>query len=138
MNEVISYYYNFARCDALQFLPDASNAAEVVELLLDGKRESEAVNWSESSTKVWSSKAGNLAPGMWIVRQNYRVWVQDEEPARLDRWVFGIQRPIDSAPREMDEDDARYYAFTVPETHRMFRYPVLSNNWRGGPWEEVK
>lgn len=137
MNMVIACYYNFARCDALQYLPDGSNVEDVIEFILDRKTETEAVNWNDTSTQVWSSEAGNVAPGMWLIRQNGRVWAQNEEPARFDRWVFGIQRVIDSAPREMDEDDALFYSTADPDGHRLFRYPVLNNNWRGGPWEEV-
>lgn len=146
MNDAVVYYYNFERCEALQLDAKGSNAQAVAAFL-----NSHSYNKSWVPNKGWKNTLRatlvsnwdhgdgreDVLPGQWVVSQGDNAWIQNEEPARLEKWVFGIQRSIDDEPREMPEDDARFYVDADPEGNRLFRYPVLDNGWRVGPWEPV-
>ena len=101
------YFINFAPADAVQY--DGTNLLAICAAwdLYEG-------HWARM-----------LSTGQWLVRQGSRVWVQDEEPARVVRWETGRMSPGGDV---WDHDWLSWW----PE----YRRPVLSNGWTG-PWVPV-
>lgn len=88
-------------------------------------------------------------PGQWIVRQGDKVWVQDEEPARVERWETQTRPLADSerckftlpgygtrCPMELGHGGV-VHNYSQHPSKVSHRRPVLSNGWTG-PWEVVE
>jgi len=115
------YFINFAPADAVQY--DGSEEATALALtwVPSGWELYREVEWCDHDNCTV-----RLSPGQWLVRQDTRVWVQDEEPARVERWETGRMSPGGDV---WDHDWLSWW----PE----YRRPVLSNGWTG-PWAPVE
>lgn len=114
------YFINFAPAAAVQY--DGTNRAEVTRIagyfsygIIDG----DLVLTRKQAPSIF------VKEGQWLVRQGDKVWVQDEEPARVVRWETGRMSPGGDV---WDHDWLSWW----PE----YRRPVLSNGWTG-PWVPV-
>lgn len=134
------YFVNFTPADAVQYDGTQPSGSEALEWLRsdrgriynfyryarDARLEAFVI---EENGDVY------LCPGQWLVRQGSRVWVQDEEPARVVKWEF---RVVGSRSGGKWLEHSLEGALL---TQRMYgglieRRPVLSNGWTG-PWLPV-
>lgn len=116
-----THFHNFTPADAVQY---------------DGEHGDEALFDVVRSEIRWGGQEGwPIRKGQWLVRQGSRVWVQDEEPARVVKWEF---RVVGSRSGGKWLEHSLEGALL---TQRMYgglieRRPVLSNGWTG-PWLPV-
>lgn len=130
-----THYFNFKPCEAVQFQesgPD-QNIALVCEWL--GADPAEDYEFFDAEYEAGLPSGGTIyydneneqaSPGQRLIRQDGKVWVQDEEPPRVKEWEYA-KRPHNAASGlwfKCERDKA---------THCR---PVLSNGWEG-PWEAV-
>lgn len=121
------HFHNFAPADAVQY--DGTNAGECIRF-----HKTFFIGYS-GGIEHHLSPYGKASPGQWLVRQGSKVWVQDEEPARAERWEWATGR-FDELTGAADEESARYWVDALAGI-TLHRRPVLSNGWTG-PWSPVE
>lgn len=126
------YYVNFAPAEAVKY--DGTNARQIAMWMFPVPPNPHA-----PEVNVRNMVEPHIRLGQWLIRQGDRVWVQDEEPARVERWEWGASALEDLEVTQFDsEADARDPGkkWLMGMTHTAYRCPVLSNGW-SGPWEVV-
>jgi len=99
------YFHNFAPADAVQY--DGTNDAQIAaQFDIDG----------------WWVRL-NATTGQWLVRQGDRVWVQDEEPARVEHTSWSVFYPHRAA--DGSDGQAQRIVF-VEERKETYARKILS------------
>lgn len=130
MTNTPTHYFNFKPCEAVQWTGTEEGFDTVSEHLADqGFDIAQAGDMCQLWASDMSTEIHRLTPGQWLIRQEGKVWVQDEEPPKVERWMPGV------------EINDSYGHETLPlsegyEHEATHRRPVLSNGWTG-PWEGV-
>lgn len=115
-----THYFNFKPCEAVQWT--GNNGDAVAALLGHGHRD-----WTRMFN-CFVCAGWRIEDGQWLIRQDGKVWVQDEEPARFERWLFG-------SPTEGFQW-VEGVGLTGTLTHRRPVVTVGDQEWNG-PWEAV-
>lgn len=142
------YYYNFARCEAVQY--DGTNVREI-DLILGGTEFVASVEAGDGYHEFFpemipineSTTSDMLHLGQWLIRQDGRMWVQSEEPARVEHWEWGvgyIEYPTERFAHN-DEMTARALIERFSSTLELVRRPVFITatgvRWACLDWEIV-
>lgn len=137
------HYVDFKPAEAVQYVEGQIEqfCAEATALLNPsgeiniGSRSMFSFQGSPPTICAWRmNSSGNMAwrwadrrsahPGNWCVKQGSRVWVQDEEPAKIEHTDYAVGTPGASMMRAASPKVA---------THRQV---ALDNGW-SGPWQVV-
>jgi hypothetical protein len=118
------YYVNFAPAEAVKY--DGTNARQIAMWMFPVPPNPHA-----PEVNVRNMVEPHIRLGQWLIRQGDRVWVQDKEPAKVERWLVG----------NCDFDGSMSWHGHNCECYGPLDRPrevcaVLNNGW-SGPWQVV-